>query len=405
MVIVKKFGGTSLSNLNNIKNVAEIIAKHLKNNVNIVVVVSAMAGFTDEIIQTIDTINNLDTLESKIEYDSILATGEQVSAALLALTLQSMGIKARSCLGWQLPIITDNNHTNSRIDNIDVETIKECLKSNTVPVIAGFQGVNNERITTLGRGGSDTTAVAIAAAIEAERCDIYTDVEGIYTSDPRIVANARILKIISYEDMLEMSSLGAKVLHPRSVELAMKNNVPLRILSSFSQESGTILMNKEDIMEKSIITGITSTINQTQISMMNIDIRRTVADSVFKPLSEHKISVDVIVQNISTINQTFDLTITIPNNLANAAENILKNNKDEIGYSDIYINNKIGIVSIIGSGMISSYDVAYKMFKALEKENIKIHGITTSEVKISVLIDQDYVELAMRVLHSTYYTD
>ncbi len=404
-ILVKKFGGTSVADLSCISHVAKLISEDVKKGNHVVVVVSAMADFTDEMISKITQISNLAFSEQELsECDVVLSIGEQISCGLLALTLQSIGIKARSWLGWQLPIVTDCSYGKARIEDIHVDKLKESFKSYSVAIIAGFQGTCNDRITTLGRGGSDTSAVALAAALNTRICDIYTDVDGIYTADPNIVPKAKKLDCISYDEMLEMSSLGAKVLQIRCVELAMKYNIKIRILSTFTRGEGTFLLSEEEVMEKNLITGITCNVDEASITIKKVSSSSGLL-SVFGPIAHANINVDMIAQNMNAIDGKNDITFTIQKSDVNETKNLLEKNRDKILYDNLSINESIAKVSIIGIGMLSHSGVAYQMFKTLNEKGINILAVTTSEIKISVLIPEDYAELAVRALHTVYGLD
>ncbi len=404
-IIVKKFGGTSVADLERIKNVAKLVMKERANGYQVVVVVSAMATVTNSLVDLAKKASSLDDNEKLAEYDSILSTGEQISSALLALILQSYQVKARSWLGWQIPTITDNTHSKANILEINTDKIQEALNLDIIPVIAGFQAVtSNGRITTIGRGGSDTTAVAIAAALKAERCDIYTDVDGIFTADPRIVSTASKLDKISYEEMLELASLGAKVLHTRSVIMAMKHHVLVRVLSSFNEDSGTILTNEDKQMEQRLVTAVTCTSDEARITLSGLP--KTIGvTAIFSLLAEHGINIDMIVQNSSNKGRNIDITFTSSKADFHKLVSILEKNKSILKYSDLDADPNVSKVSVIGVGMLSSAGVAQEMFKALADKSIEIIVISTSEIKISVLIAEEYMELAVRTLHSTFKLD
>ncbi len=399
-LIVQKFGGTSVGSIERIKNVAQKVINEVKNGNKVIVVVSAMAGETDRLINLAKEIDNV---PYERELDVLVSTGEQVSIALLALTLIKMGYKAKSFLGFQIPIYTDGVFTKARITEIKPDNLKKALKEGYIPVVAGFQGIDRENnITTLGRGGSDTTAVAIAAALNADRCDIYTDVDGVYTTDPNVCSKAKKIKKISYEEMLEFASLGAKVLHLRSVEFAQKYNIKLHVRSSFKDEEGTIVCKEEEIMEQPVVTGIAYDKNQAKISIINVPDKPGIAAKIFGDIARDNISVDMIVQNISEDGRTTDLTFTVSkNDFQKAIEKVKKISK-EIGAKEVVGDTNISKVSIIGVGMRSHAGVAAKMFEALAKENINIQMISTSEIKVSCIIDEKYTELAVRVLHDTF---
>jgi aspartate kinase len=408
MLIVQKFGGTSVGDIPRIKNVARKVKAELDKKNKVIVVVSAMSGVTNQLVDYANQVSSLTTDESLAEYDSIVATGEQVTCGLLALELQSMGYQARSFLGWQLPIKTDNVHSKARIESIDAEFLLKSLAENDVVVIAGFQGIHAEsnRVTTLGRGGSDTSAVAIAAAVKADLCDIYTDVSGVYTTDPRITDKARKLKRVTYEEMLEMAYSGSKVLQTRSVAMAMAHNVRVRVLSTFEEvtdSSGTILVNNnEEIMERRVITGISYAKNEVRITLVKMPDHPGVSAAIFGALAEREVNVDMIVQNISPDSKTIDITFTTGTDDLERAKMAIDGIKSEVKYEQVLIDDNIAKVSVIGVGMISHSGVAHAMFKTLAEKGINILLISTSEIKISVLIAKEYGELAVRVLHDVY---
>ena len=397
-----KFGGTSVANTKTMKNAVSKISAEIKKDNRVIVVVSAMGSTTDNLVKKIKEVS---TIYDAREYDAILSTGETISSSLMALLLQKEGINARSWQGWQIPINTTDNHSNARILSINTENIEEkFLAGMQVAIIAGFQGIsNNNRITTLGRGGSDASAVAIAAAINAERCDIYTDVDGIYTTDPRITSNAKKLDKISYEEMLELTSLGAKVLQTRSVELAMQHKVKVRVLNSFNEGSGTILCDEEEIMEKRVVSGITFSKNEAKLTLLSVKDKPGVAGIVFDCLSKANINVDMIIQNISDNNLT-DVTFSCPTDQVDMAKNSLENdkNKNILEYNKLDVDTQVSKISIVGIGMRSHSGVAQTMFKTLGDENINIRVISTSEIKISVLVERKYLELAVQALHEAF---
>lgn len=402
-IIVQKFGGTSVGDVDRIKHVATLVKREVDLGNKVVVVVSAMSGKTNELVGWAEAISNLQSDEALKEYDSVISSGEQVTSGLLALALQSIGINARSWLGWQVGLETCGMHSKARIKDIKADLLIASLNKGEVAVIAGFQGVTEDnRITTLGRGGSDTSAVAIAAAIKADRCDIYTDVDGIYTTDPRIVPKARKLNKIAYEEMLEMASLGAKVLQIRSVEMAMKHKVRVQVLSSFADGAGSLLVDEEEVVERRLVTGITYSRADTQITLLKVADKPGVAADIFAPLTEKEINVDMIVQNISE-DGTTDLTFTIPN--ADTERAVAALEAAKIGYKKILVNKDVAKVSVVGVGMRSHAGLAQKMFQTLAEKNINILVISTSEIKISVLINAEYTELAVRALHTAYELD
>jgi aspartate kinase len=407
-LIVQKFGGTSVGNIERIKNVATKVKREVDAGNQVVVVVSAMSGETNKLVGFCEGVSKLTTAESLREYDSIVSSGEIVTSGLLALELQSIGIPAKSMLGWQIPIITEVDFSKARIEDIDTKRLLKELKDKVI-VVPGFQGVTPEKdpldrnVTTLGRGGSDTSAVAIAAALKADRCDIFTDVDGVYTSDPRIVPKARKLKKVGYEEVLEMASLGAKVLHSRCVELAMKYKVKTQVLSSFEDIEGTYLVEEEEVVERRLITGVTYSRNDAQVTLVGVENTPGVAAKIFGPLADAGINVDMIVQNVSKEDKKADITFTIAKTDVARAEEALK--KSGLKYDEFYKNTAVVKVSVIGVGMRSHAGIAQKMFEVLAAKGINIHVISTSEIKISVLIDEEYLELAMRSLHTAYGLD
>jgi aspartate kinase len=412
--LVMKFGGTSVANLDRIRNVARHVKREVDAGHDVAVVVSAMAGKTNELVAWC---SDASPMHDAREYDAVVASGEQITSGLLAITLQSLGIQARSWQGWQIPIRTSDAHASARIIGIDGgELVNRFRERKEVAVIAGFQGISPQtgRITTLGRGGSDTSAVAIAAAIRADRCDIYTDVDGVYTTDPRVVPKARRLDRIAFEDMLELASQGAKVLQVRSVELGMTQNMPIFVRSSFDRPEdidphgtppGTLICSEEEIMESHVVTGIAFSKDEAQISVRQIEDKPGVAASIFVPLADANINVDMIVQNVSEDGKTTDLTFTVPaSDYARARETIARA-RDTIGYARLDSATDVAKISVIGSGMRSHAGVAAQAFKALSDKGINIRAITTSEIKFSLLIDTAYTELAVRTLHTLYGLD
>jgi len=399
LINVLKFGGTSVANLKRIENVVKIVEKRIKDNsLKIIVVVSAMSGVTNELIKEFKKIRNE---ISDPEYDVIVSTGEQSSSALISSLLNKKKIESRSLLGWQIPILTDGNHSKARIIKINSNVLKNHLEKYRVLVIAGFQGISKEnRITTLGRGGSDTTAVAISYALGLKTCEIYTDVEGIFTSDPRIVNDANKIDSITYDEILELASLGSKVLHPRSVELAMKYGIRIHVRSSFDKKLGTMVVKEENKIEKEVVTGITSSENEAKITLKGIPDKPGIAAKIFSTLASNNINVDMIVQNITDDGKYASLTFTVP------AEDERKSLKElrssDIKFKRIHSNSSICKISIVGVGMKSNVGVAQKMFETLAKKNINIQVISTSEIKISVLIDLPKKKMALKALHSAY---
>lgn len=406
--IVMKFGGTSVGDLDRIRNVAQRVKREVTAGNQVAVVVSAMSGVTNQLVKYC---TDLSPLHDAREYDAVVATGEQVTSGLLAICLQESGVDARSWQGWQIPIQTDTAHGKARIQGIDgSDLIRRMTELNQVAVVAGFQGLApDNRVTTLGRGGSDTSAVALAAAIKADRCDIYTDVDGVYTTDPRIVPRAKKLEKISYEEMLELASVGAKVLQTRSVELAMNEHVRVRVLSSFKEElandtEGTLVVDEEEIVEKQNVSGIAYSRDEAKITIRRVPDRPGIAASIFGALAEHNANVDMIVQNISA-DGTTDMTFTVGKADLPRARAALAGIKDQINYSDVLEDPDVAKVSVVGVGMRSHAGVANTMFQALADKAINIQVISTSEIKVSVLIAAEYTELAVRALHSAYGLD
>ncbi|MFB3150622.1 MAG: aspartate kinase [Alphaproteobacteria bacterium] len=401
--IVQKFGGTSVADIGRIKSVAEHVKSEVDAGNQVAVVVSAMAGVTNHLVDWAGEIANLYDVR---EYDVVVATGEQITSGLLAMALQDLGVTARSWLGWQVPVNTDSTHGRARIERFDTTELERRLDNGEVPVLAGFQGVGTDnRITTLGRGGSDISAVALAAALGAERCDIFTDVDGIYTCDPRIVAKARKLDKITYEEMLEMASLGARVLHSRSIELAMKHGVCLQVRSCFDSVPGTLVVDGDDIVEQELVSGITYSRDEAKITLTRVPDRPGVAASIFGPLAEGSINVDMIVQNVSEDGRATDLTFTVAQADLEPALKVLEGKQGELGYAALKTDPNVVKVSVIGVGMRSHAGVAQMMFKTLAEKGINIQVISTSEIAVSVLIAEEYTELALRALHSAYQLD
>ena len=393
-----KFGGTSVANLDRIKNVANIVENHSKNN-KIIVVLSAMAGVTNNLQ---DQLVSLDSNGSP-ENDLVLTSGEQVSIGLLSSILKKKGIKSIPLLGWQIPIITDEHHEKAKILNIDTKNINYFFKKFDVIVLAGFQGINTRgQITSLGRGGSDTTAVAIASAVKAERCDIFTDVEGVFTTDPNIEPKAKKISKVSYEEMLEMASMGAKVLQTRSVELAMKNNLILQVLSSLTNKEGTFVIDTDNLIEKEIVSGVSYSKNEAKVTISGIPDKPGISAKIFGIMAENNINVDMIVQNISQDGVFANITFTVSDKDLELSNRLLHENSSFLNFKSVLTDDKVSKVSVIGMGMMSQSGVAEKMFKTLAENSINILAISTSEIKISVLIDKKYTELAVKSLHAVY---
>ena len=413
--IVMKFGGTSMAGTERIRRVAGIVKRQQEAGHEVAVVVSAMAGETDRLV---NFCREASALYDPAEYDAVVASGEQVTSGLLALTLQAMGCKARSWLGWQVPIKTDDAHAKARIEEIDAADMLASMAAGEIAVIPGFQGVSPDgRVTTLGRGGSDTSAVAVAAAVKADRCDIYTDVDGVYTTDPRIVAKARKLPLVTYEEMLELASVGSKVLQTRSVSLAMKEKVRVQVLSSFIDEDapaadtlpGTMIVSDEELegsdMERQLITGIAADKNEAKITMTRVPDRPGAVAAIFGPLAEANINVDMIIQNVAKEKAETDVTFTVPLSDLVRAQALLEEKQEAIGYYRLIADDQVAKISVVGVGMRSHAGVAATMFRTLAERGINIEAISTSEIKVSVLIDSDETELAVRVLHTAYGMD
>lgn len=403
--IVMKFGGTSVADLDRIRNVASRVAAEVARGHEVAVVVSAMSGVTNQLVGWCQA---LAPLHDAREYDSVVATGEQVTSGLLAIALQQLGVEARSWLGWQVPIFTDDAHGKARIERIEPAPILDAMQAGQVAVLAGFQGVAPDgRVTTLGRGGSDTSAVALAAALRADRCDIYTDVDGVYTTDPRIVARARRLDKIAYEEMLELASVGAKVLQTRSVELAMKERVRVQVLSSFAEGSdagGTLVVDEDEIVEKEIVAGIAYSRDEAKITVRRVPDRPGIAAAVFGPLSEGNVNVDMIVQSTGA-DGTTDMTFTVGGADLPRAKALLEAAREDIRYGELLTDPNVAKISVVGVGMRSHVGVASTMFRTLSDKSINIQVISTSEIKVSVLVAAEYTELAVRALHTAYGLD
>jgi len=402
--IVMKFGGTSVANIDRIKNVANIIENKKKEGFKIAVIVSAMAGVTNDLVEKSKAISGNFSNE---EYDVLLSSGEQVTSALLSACLIDKGIKARSMLGWQIPIVTEGQHKNSRIVSVNSKSILEYLNDDYVVVVPGFQGISEKlRISTIGRGGSDASAVALAKALEADRCEIYTDVEGVFTTNPDICDQAKKIEKISYDEMLEMATLGAKVMQSSSVQKAMMNDVEIYVKSTFDPEkSGTQILAEDKISYDKVITGVAYTRDDAKVTLVGVKDKPGVASAIFKPLNDKNIVVDMIVQNISANTQKTDVTFTIKRDDLSKTVAILENLQSEIGYDKLLTDDKVSKISIVGAGMITYPGVAFKMFNALASKGINILVISTSEIKISVLIDDKNTELAVKTLHSAFELD
>jgi aspartate kinase len=399
-LIVQKYGGTSVADTERIRAVAKRVVDTASAGNSVVVVVSAMAGETDKLIRLAGKITGS---PDEREMDMLLSSGERVTSALTAMAIQNLGHKSMSFTGRQVGIVTDSAHTKAMIEYIEASRLKVALDEGKIPVVAGFQGINEySDVTTLGRGGSDTTAVAIAAALKADMCEIYTDVEGVYTADPRIVPNASKMEKVSYDEMLEMASLGAKVLHGRSVEFAKKYNVPLVVRSSFNDRPGTLVTMEDDAMEKIVVTGVTHDKNQARITIMGVPDRPGIAATVFRAISEANINVDMIVQNVSSEDNATDISFTVSNADGRKAFDITRKVSDELGTKGVNMNTSIAKVSIVGVGMQSHFGVAAQMFDTLSREGINIMMISTSEIKISCVIDEKDTEKAVRVLHDSF---
>jgi aspartate kinase len=400
--IVMKFGGTSVADLDRIRNVAERVKREVDAGHEVAVVVSAMAGATNQLVGWCSA---LSPMHDAREYDAVVATGEQVTAGLLAIALQNLGLEARSWMGWQIAIDTDGQHGKARIQGIEGDELIQRMKLGQTPVVAGFQGIGpDNRVTTLGRGGSDTSAVALAAALQADRCDIYTDVDGVYTTDPRIVARAKKLQKITYEEMLELASVGAKVLQTRSVELAMKEKVRVQVLSSFTDTPGTLVVDEDEILEQEIVAGIAYSRDEAKVTVRRVPDKPGIAAAIFVPLAEAGINVDMIVQNVAE-DGTTDMTFTVGKTDLAHARASLETAREQIGYAEISSDSDVAKLSVVGVGMRSHAGVAGTMFKTLADRGINIQVISTSEIKVSVLIAAEYTELAVRALHTAYGLD
>ncbi len=401
--IVQKFGGTSVGDIERIKAVAVRVKAEVDAGNEVAVAVSAMSGVTNSLI---GQVREIAKISDDREYDVVLSSGEQVTSGLLALALQELGQPARSWLGWQIPIRTDKAHGKARIQAIEAERIAAAMAAGEVAVVPGFQGIStDQRVTTLGRGGSDTSAVALAAALNADRCDIYTDVEGIFTADPRIVAKARKLDAITYEEMLELASVGAKVLQTRAVEMAMKHGVRLQVLSSFANKPGTLVVDEDEVVEQELVSGIAYSRDEAKITLIKVADRPGVAARIFGPLADASVNVDMIVQNVSDDGKATDLTFTVTRGDLDRAVQILEQRRDDLGYQDLVADADVVKVSVIGVGMRSHAGVAQRMFSSLADEGINIQVISTSEIKVSVLIAERFTERAVRALHHIYGLD
>ncbi|HWA49414.1 MAG TPA: aspartate kinase [Dongiaceae bacterium] len=398
-----KFGGTSVANIERIRAVAQRVKREVDAGNEVAVVVSAMSGVTNQMVAWC---GELSPLYDAREYDTVVASGEQVTSGLMAIALQTIGVNARSWLGWQIPIETDDAHGKARIERIRCEELEKRFAQGQVAVVAGFQGIGSDnRVTTLGRGGSDTSAVALAAALKADRCDIFTDVDGVYTTDPRIVAKARKLDKITYEEMLEMASLGAKVLQIRSVEMAMKHNVRVQVLSSFEDKPGTLVVNEDEIMEQELVSGIAYSRDEAKITLLKVADRPGIAASIFGPLADANINVDMIVQNVSESGDTTDMTFTVSKADFERAKQVIEGQRNRVQFAGLIADSNVVKVSVIGVGMRSHAGIAQRMFQALAEKGINIQVISTSEIKISVLVAEEYTELAVRALHTAYGLD
>ena len=401
-IVVLKFGGTSVGTIERIKKVSEIVKNYVKKRYSVIVVCSAMSGSTNELIKKSKEISNN---FSDAEYDVLVSSGEQVSCSLLAGRLVHLGVKSRSWTAWQVPIFTENKHKFSRINQINKSKLLSYLKSGGVPIVTGFQGVNrNERITTIGRGGSDSTAIMLAKFFKADKCIIFTDVEGIFTTDPNKLKSAKKIKVISYEEMLEMASLGAKVMQPESIQDARLNRINIEVKSSFKKKSGTLITKRKNIINNKIITGISSTQNDAKVTLVGVKDKPGIAASIFKPLSKNSINVDMVVQNISANGRETDLTFTIKNEDLNKTKKIVNENKN-INFKKLIFDKNVSKISIIGVGMVTTPGVTFRMFQALANQKINIQVISTSEIKISVLVDKKNIKKAISALHKEFKLD
>ena len=396
--IVMKFGGTSVAGTEKLRNIADIVINEVKHN-KIIVVLSAMAGETNKLQSYLDDFSSQYSLES----DIVLTSGEQVTIGLLSAELKNRGVKSIPLLGWQIPIITDDSHEKAKILNIDKKRIQKFFEKNDVIVLAGFQGISLDgEITSLGRGGSDTTAVAIASSVDAKRCDIYTDVDGVYTTDPNVDQNAKKISKMSYEEMLEMASTGSKVLHTRSVELAMKNNLTLQVLSSLTKETGTFIVDEKELIEKEIVSGVSYSKNEAKVTISGILDKPGISAKIFSLMTENNINVDMIVQNISQDGISANITFTINQKDFDLTKSVIEKNHNSLKYKSLSLDKNVAKISVIGMGMMSQAGVAEKMFKTLAKNEINILAISTSEIKISVLIEEKHTNIAVKSLHEAY---
>ena len=401
--IVLKFGGTSVGSIEKIINAAKIVKKRQEEGNEVIVVVSAMSGTTNDLIDRSKKISNN---FNKTELDVLMSSGEQISSSLLAGAIIELGLEARSWMGWQIPILTEGDHTSSKIIKIKTEEILNFLSRGGIPVVAGFQGISKEnRVSTIGRGGSDTSALMVAKFFKTDSCEIYTDVEGIFTTDPFINSKAKKIEKISYEEMLEMSSLGAKVMQPYAVQTAMTNNIPVHVRSTFLKGSGTYILPDDEIDNKKIVTGVTYSKNDAKVTLLNVKDKPGVAANIFEPLGKSNINVDMVVQNISSDHKETDVTFTIKREDLDKTLKIIEKNKENIDYKKLIHDDKVSKVSIIGAGMIVHPGVTYKMFRSLAEESINILVISTSEIKISVLIDENMTQRAIKALHKTFELD
>ena len=398
-IVVLKFGGTSVGSTDRIKKVANIIISYVRKNYKVIVTSSAMSGVTNDLVRKSKSISNEFVPE---EYDVLVSSGEQVSCSLIAGRLNHLGYKSKSWMGWQIPILTEGNHSSSRIKNIYKKNIINYLKLGGIPIVAGFQGINSlNRITTIGRGGTDASAIMLARFFNAEKCIIYTDVDGVYTTDPNTVSKAKKIKVISYEEMLEMSSLGAKVMQPHSIQDARLNRINIEVRSSFKKSLGTLITKRKNILSNKIIRGVSFTKNDAKVTLIGVKDKPGIAAAIFEPLYKNSINVDMVVQNISSNGKETDLTFTIKSENLSKTQRLLKKNK-KISFRKIIVDNKVSKVSIVGVGMVTTPGVTYRMFNALAKKNINIIVISTSEIKISVLVNRKNINKAVSALHKEF---